>query len=527
MKKFFISALLILSNFSFSQNTFIISFKDKPSVSNYNPTDLLSQDALLRRSNNKILIDQYDIPINPNYITSLQTNGMKVLGKSKWLNAVLVETSKSKSEIINLELDLFNDIKIVSNTNSSLNKQTSKAKFKAQAIDYGQFGYFIESYGISGMHDEGFLGENVKVAIIDVGFEKMDTIAAYSHLFSQGQIKDTWNFWTDSSDVYVDHGHGTFVSGYILANTPGSYVGMAPNADVYLYLTDHITTETPQDEFKLVQALERADSLGVEIANISLSYQDFDDPTQNYVDSNKDGQTAISTIGVNIAANKGMLILSGAGNSGVRTSSPGDAFGILAVGGTFINYSYDNISNVGPSYDGRIKPDVSGITRGVVSIDFDGLPVTSSYSGTSGAAPQITGIAVLLKQKHPYATKDELRMAIMNSAHLSSSPDNSIGYGVPNAHKADSLLQEYLSVEDEEIKEPFSIFPNPSDGIIQIKYPEKLNTISIYNINGQLLDVIKSNGENIYNLTAYKGQTVILSIKTQQDKILTSKLILH
>lgn len=529
MKKNLIICLSILS-FSgeiFAQNTFLISFKDKPSISNYEPSELLTQDALYRRSKENVRLDDFDTPINPFYIQELKSNGIKIQGKSKWLNTVLVESDLSKEEITQISSNI-KHVRFIENNDSDILMKSSQSKFSNQAIDYGDFQWYADKYEVPYIHDQGYQGNNVKVAIIDVGFIEMDNLGFFADVFSQSRIKDTWNFWTDSTDVYVDHGHGTYVSGFILGNSPGSYVGLAPQADVYLYLTDKIDTETPQDEFKLVQALERADSLGVEIVNLSLAYQYFDNSMDDYSDADKDGQTAISTLGVNIAADKGMLIMSGVGNEAVRACAPSDANGILAVGGTFSDLTYDNISNIGPSYDGRQKPEVSGFTRSIKAINEQTDDVqTVNYGGTSGATPQITGLAICLKQKHPNATKDELRLAIMNSAHLASSPNDQIGYGVPNIRKADSLLQEYLNIEDFVTIDQVSVFPNPSVGFVQIKHlNERIKNIQVYNLSGRLLTKIKGNSDETYNFASFPHQTLLLSIELESGLSVHSKLVI-
>ena len=509
------------------QHTYIIYFDNKDQLSDYQVSDLLSRDGLNRREVQNISIDDYDLPVKKSNIDYLLKHGVTIKSSSRWLNACLVTTHLDVHFIKENNTHVVKVQEIKESEHRADKFQKKSDMYKQQSIDYGEYEYYATKYNIQSMHDQGYFGNGVKVAFVDVGFSSVDTSAYFDDIFVNNQVIDTWNFISDSTDVYKSSIHGSGVMSPVVVNKPGKYVGLAPEIDLYLYLTDAIDTETPIDEFYAVKAFERSDSLGVEIINVSLGYQYFDDSNDDYSYNDLDGQTAISTLGANVAANKGIIMVISAGNGGDVTA-PADAFGILSVGGTQkASLNYDGISSYGPLVDGRSKPDISAITRQIKIVYPDQAFIyENNYGGTSIAAPQITGIAACLKEKYPNASKDQIITAINESGHIHSNPTEETGSGVPNAQVADSALAYVLSDHEWEINDEIVLYPNPNSGTFSIRSKIPVKSVDLYAYTGELLrQNIDFNG-NMIELIGLEPSVFVLNIQLENNAYIFKKIII-
>lgn len=311
------------------------------------------------------------------------------------------------------------------------------------------------------MHEEGYTGAGVTMAVFDAGFPGTNTASPLAHLFTSNQIVGQRDFvrpW--NSDVFIDNQHGTNVLSLIAANEPEKLVSGAFDSDYILVITEEVATEYRIEEFNWVRGAEYADSLGVNIINSSVGYVDFDDPTMNYTVGDMDGNTAVITIGATIAAKKGILIVNSVGNYGGRGESslvaPADAEGILSIGSVNADLSRSGFSSQGPTGDGRLKPELAAFGGSPILIRSNGTP--GSSSGTSFSAPQIAALAAGLWEAKPEWTKDELIENLLRSASQYENPDNLLGYGVPNFY--DAFYGEILSVQAEENLK-WKVYPNP------------------------------------------------------------------
>jgi subtilisin family serine protease len=313
----------------------------------------------------------------------------------------------------------------------------------------------------------------------------------------------------------------------MICNDPGIFVGTAPDVDLMFALTDDLTTETPQDEFNYVAALEWADSLGADIVSASLSYKDFDPPFADYSFSQMDGKTTISTKGAVIAARKGLLIVNAAGNSGFLCA-PCDADSVLCVGGADSLRNYDLMSSYGPTFDGRVKPDVAAQTKHpYYKSVFWNIFLNPFYSGTSIAAPQISGLAACLKQAHPNATNIQLINAIRQSAHRYNNPDAGTGYGVPNGRVADSLLDVMLNVKEAStVIKNVSVYPNPANDFVNIEADEMISVAEIRSLDGKLLMSERLDAKKgIMNIQALSPGFYLMQLRSASNAISHSKLV--
>ncbi|OYX14344.1 MAG: peptidase, partial [Algoriphagus sp. 32-45-6] len=325
--------------------------------------------------------------------------------------------------------------------------------------------------GIDKMHEEGFTGKGVTVAVFDAGFPGVINASTFAHLFANNQIigqKDVVRPW--NQEVFIDNQHGTNVFSLIAANEPEKLVSGAFESDFILVITEEVATEYRIEEFNWVRGAEYADSLGVDIINSSVGYWDFDEPSMNYTIADLDGKTTVITRGASIAAGKGILVVNSVGNYGGRGTSslvaPADAEGILAIGSVTNTGEVSGFSSRGPTGDGRLKPDLVAFGQAPILVRSNGA--VGAGQGTSFSAPQITALAAGLWQARPEWTKDQLILNLIRSATQSENPDNNLGYGVPNF--MDAYYGEILSAPIEENPE-FKVYPNPlSTDILTIRF---------------------------------------------------------
>lgn len=331
-----------------------------------------------------------------------------------------------------------------------------------QEFDYGGAEVQNELINIDYLHEKGYTGEGVTIGVLDAGFAGTDTLYAFDHFRDENKLLNTYDFIADSNDVFHTHAHGTFVLSIMAAYDPGQFVGVAPDANYMIAMTDDVASETPEDEENFVRGLEWADSLEADILSASLGYYEFDRGYEDYTYDDLDGETSLAVNAADEAAGDGLLVITSAGNGG-NILTPCDGDSVLCVGGSDFEMDYDDSSSTGPTVDERIKPDIAALSINVNGYWSWGYHEFNRYSGTSYATPFISGLAACLKEAHPWASNAQLMKAIKQSGHQAQNPDTLLGHGVPNARVADSLLTKWQSSSKSSInsKPGFSAFPNP------------------------------------------------------------------
>ena len=341
--------------------------------------------------------------------------------------------------------------------------------------------------GIPDMHKAGFTGKGVTVAIFDSGFPGLDKASAFSHLFTNKQVLGQLNVvrpWI--KEVFRDNEHGTQVASLIVANQAETLVSGAHQAQVIFAITEDVATEYPVEELNWVRAAEYADSLGVDIINSSLGYLDFDEPKLTYTTAQLDGKTTYVSRGASLAAKRGILIVNSVGNYGSAGSSslvaPADAAGILAVGSVTASSTVSAFSSRGPTADGRIKPELVAFGQSPVLIRASGQ--VSAAAGTSFSSPQIAALAAGLWEAKPTWTKDELLTNLIKSGTQYATPDQNLGYGIPNFRGA--FYGALLGINDEE-EVGWTVYPNPvTDGQVYIRFGQELSfQIQLFDSSGR------------------------------------------
>jgi serine protease AprX len=428
------------------------------------PETFLTERSIERKNRHGIVIDSSDLPLSPNYINQLrQINGVQILALSKWTNQVAIRVSDFSVLQTVQQLPFVSNSRPVaarSTDNRRSNKWTDTIflapifnqlqRTNNEPTDYGMSVEQIKIHRGDFLHKHGFKGDSMSVAVLDAGFFNHDQLPVFDSMRARQQIHDVWDFVEQNNRVSEDHPHGTHCLGILGANAPGQMVGSAPHSRYQLYRTEDIRSEFPIEEFYLLAALERADSIGVDVCSISLGYNTFDDPSFDYSYADLNGQTSISARAVNMAAKKGMLPVVAVGNEGARPwrflLTPGDADEALSVGAvdSFGNRAY--FSSHGPSSDGEIKPTLMSLGESaVIPNEFTGFPQYGS--GTSFACPNLAGLAACLWQAFPELNRNQIQSALIESGSQFNQPDSLYGYGIPDMKKAFVSIQQKTAIQ--------------------------------------------------------------------------------
>ena len=468
-------------------NRYFVFFKDKTGTpySISDPSQFLSSKSIARREKQGIATTEEDLPVNPTYVAQVKATGAKTFFTSRWWNGVLVETNASTVAVIN-SLPFVTESVLVAPGSKLLGGRTSKVKHRKNSTADEPVNQFqLEQIGLDEMQLAGYRGEGISIAIFDSGFQGVNSSMPFSDLFTENRVKQMVNFVTNGSSVFVADDHGTEVLSVMAAYDAGSYTGGAYKADYFLYLTEDVSSEYRVEEYNWTFGAERADSAGVDIINSSLGYNQFDDTAMDYQTSDLDGNTAVVTRAARKAIEKGMIVVSSAGNEGSSSwklvTPPADAEGVFAIGSITSVGTLSSFSSKGPTADGRIKPDVVALGSGTSVIKPSGALGTAS--GTSLSSPLIASLAAGVWQAFPSLNVAEVYDAITSSATLADSPNNQMGFGIPNFKAVKNYIE-----SSEGSDQLISVFPNPVSGTsFSIKLKELSSTpvqVTIYDSRG-------------------------------------------
>jgi subtilisin family serine protease len=519
--------------FSQQQEDAWLFLKDKPNSVTFlaNPTAMLSQRALDRRTRQNISLDERDVPIHATYLQEIaNTVGITVLGKSKWLNAIHIQATKA---IIDDTFAKVAFIEKVVYANKNLNagaklkgkksKENHRNKFLNSNIDftYGDTENQVKMLKADFLHQVGFTGEDMQIAIIDAGFPNVNTLGAFQKIRDNNQILGGYNFADRNSNYYTRNSHGTHVLSTIAGNIENEFVGTAPNAKFYLFISEIAETETVLEETLWVEAAERADSLGVDIINTSLGYTTFDNPNHNHSYVDMDGKTAFISRGAEVGVSRGMILVNSAGNSGNDAwkymGAPADVATVFSVGAVNASRNIASFSSYGPTADGHIKPDVLAQGQGTAIINFSSGNATTS-NGTSFSSPVMAGVIACFWQAFPNKNNLEIMDLIRAASDRFSNPTAQEGYGIPDFEKAYNTV---LSVNNFDEKS-LHIYPNPVKHfftILNTQDHSKEYNVHIYDILGNKLiekSALYSNRIDVSNLK--KGVYLLKLQNENQEK---------
>lgn len=475
MKYSIFSFLFLISVSGFSQEInyykYFVRFTDKKGspYSIQKPEEYLSQRALDRRKSAGIKIDETDLPVNPQYVAAITKNGISKLNTSKWLNGVSIQLLDTSSvaeirklpfvlnvsmlayykglPVDNEKLDSLSNsldelMRMIEELRNKYSGENPNKSGDSKTNTYGNAKNQIEMLGGIKMHEMGYKGQGMVIAVLDAGFRNADKLDCFKSLFANKQVIATWDFVKNESSVYEDDTHGLMVLSCMAANDAGIMVGTAPAAQYLLLRTEDAATEFPIEEANWVSGAEYADSAGADIINSSLGYTEFDDKSMGHQFNELNGNTALSTIAADIAASKGMIVVNSAGNEGNskwrHIGAPADADSILSVGAVDGEGTRASFSSQGPTFDKRIKPTISA--QGEQCFVASAYGGYTRADGTSFSSPITAGMVACLWQANRNKTNFEIMNAIIKSGHLSESPDTMLGYGIPDYTIASYLL---------------------------------------------------------------------------------------
>ncbi len=531
---------------------YFIQFTDKNNspYSISHPEEFLTQRALERRSRQGIPIAENDIPVNPQYLEGVAEKGAVLLNATRWLNGVTIYTDSVEILDSILALPYVADVLKLADKNpghsekkffrsetyGKLNQQETTTVRSANELDYGASRHQIDQINGIPLHDMGYQGQGMVIAVLDGGFEGVQEHPVFDSLWADGRILGTKDFvYPHDQNVFTESGHGKSVLSTMGAYWPGHMIGTAPLASYWLLRSEEIYAENIIEEYNWVSAAEFADSVGADLINSSLSYRDFDLPEWDHSYEDLDGNTAIATIGADIAVSKGILVCNSAGNSASSdfpwNASPADADSVMSIGAVDTDGNWATFSSIGPTVDGRIKPAVVAMGLGTtVARDTSWV---GTGSGTSFSSPIITGMSACLWQANRNMKVKEIQAAIKASASIAETPNDTIGWGIPDYMEAHTIM---TSIEHQADMETLNVrtWPNPfnEELYIQVDTEKKKEfSVELYDVQGKLLyhEVISAgNGQDVAlfknKLSEIKNGFYLLRISSG-TKSVTQKII--
>ena len=410
----------------------------------------LSERAIARRAKvSSQIITAEDLPITASYLTTLEQNGIVIRNRSRWFNAVTAELSETQREMVqrlpfvrSVEPVVTFKRKELPAVSSPLPKNSIVAAADPDSQLYGRSLAHMKMINAIAVHKIGIKGRGVLVGMLDTGFrwkihealKNMNVIAEYDFI-----QKDN-NTANENGDSGSQDAHGTGTMSLVGAYKEGQLVSPAYNASFILGKTEYVPSETNAEEANWAEAAEWMEGQGVDIISSSLGYKDFDAGQKSYVYADMNGRTTMVSNAAALAARKGVVVVNAMGNEGSgenppSITAPADADSILSVGALNGNGVLASFSSNGPTFDGRIKPDVSAHGVGTYWA-FPGVSAYGTQQGTSLATPLVAGAAAMVLSAHPELTPIQVRDALRNTAANADKPNNAIGWGLINAYQA-------------------------------------------------------------------------------------------
>jgi serine protease AprX len=488
--------------------TYILYFKDKGEIKTgtLNPSNYLTYKAIERRLKQKISLNQSDIPVSDQYIKAISKTGANILTRSRWFNTVVIDASVDMIKEISV-LPFVSEIQPLVKNGKNMSSSTV-SDFKNETIsswmpeitknttsdlyDYGIAFNQINQFKGQYLHNLGYSGQGMLIAVIDAGFNSVDKMTCFDSLRANNQIKGTRDFAQPGNNVYGTSmaSHGTSVLSCMGANSSGQMIGSAPKADFWLLRSEVVASESIIEEYYWVSAAEFADSIGADLINSSLGYTTFDNKATNHTYTDMDGNTTVVTKGADKASEKGILVVNSAGNSGGAgwwyIGAPADGDSVLTIGSVTSAGVRSDFSSVGPTSDGRIKPTVAaqGTNTAIYYLNNQNVPTLGTGNGTSFSSPVMCGITACLWQAFPDLNNMQIIELIKASASQANQPDSLLGWGIPDFLAATSTL----SIKTKDYK--LEAFPNPVAGKLTLVFPVSIQgkfNIEIVNLQGRVV----------------------------------------
>lgn len=503
-----LSVLGILTSFNAQTKYWVkLSNKNGTPYTISNPSAFLTPAAVQRRITYNVPVHFTDLPVTPSYVSQIDAvPSVTVLYVSKWLNGVVVSITNTTA------ITTINSFSFVTTTGvvnkykldmpvveepPFIPRQEMRASSSA-TFNYGGSFWQTKQLNLDCIHSQGFRGQGMVIAVLDAGFLNVDVNPVFDSLFNRGGVLGTRDFVSGGNNVYDDDAHGTMVLSCMAAIKPNTIMGSAPRADYWLLRTEDAPTEKLVEEYNWIRGAEFADSVGANVLTTSLGYTVFDNSAQNHIFADLDGKTAPMSIAANLAARKGLLVLNSAGNgngsSWPKIGIPADADSICTVGAIDSLNIVTGFSSIGPTADGRIKPDL--VARGGKAWVSSGAAGNCfQANGTSFSCPILAGAMTCFWQAHPYLNAYKVIDTLRKTASNFASPNNSIGWGRPNMC-AVPITTVFKNNMINEFGFNFTVAPNPFNSLITIRLEQSTPSaisIQLYDVVGKLLKSSKEN----------------------------------
>jgi len=503
------------------------------------------------------IVSEKDIPVFESYISSVVGTGTRLRHRSKWLNAISIIATREQLE----NISKFNFVSKIDpvlvhkrpvekyEENKQMNQKTILNHFNGDddkdSSFYGVSKEQIEQINCHLAHEAGYRGQDVLVLVLDTGYFKDHESIQKERIVAEWDfINNDGNTQNEEGDTLFQHHHGTYTLSAMGGFKRWKLIGPAYQAKFLLAKTEMLEKEIQQEEDNFVAALEWGESHGADVASSSLTYLDW----YSYCDM--DGNTAITTRAVDIAVSLGIVCVTGAGNWGNKPkpddpcfdpltyyiSAPADADSVIAVGAVHGTGQIAHFSSKGPTYDGRIKPEVCARGVSTACASASASDAYAFLNGTSLSTPLVSGAAAVVLSAHPNWSPMEVREALMKTASQADFPDNTYGYGIINVWDAihyPPLSEKYGPPLPSELFLAQN-YPNPFNNITTIHYvlPKASDvSLTVFNLMGEKVDMIlqkrMETGQHFihWNGSRFTSGIYLISLKAG-DITQTRKMIL-
>ena len=501
MRYIWITGILLWSSLLSAQqiadSTYWVYFKDKAEngFSIEQPGAFLSERSLQRRAWQGLPVDERDLPVTASYLEEVRALGAEIKHVSRWLNGIAFIQADSSLYLQVLGLPFTDTVTWKPESHKQFYPPRSSAqRFDPPLVTTPDFSYGpsedqVAMLGTDHLHDLGYTGKGVWVAVLDAGFSNVDSLPSFEELISEGRLLGTRNFVNPIPVMRESSSHGMNVLSSMAGIWEGNLVGTAPHASYFLCMTEDPVRETRIEEIAWIEAAEYMDSLGFDVVNTSLGYSDFDGNSYDYTYQDMDGKTTFISRAASLAASRGIIACNSAGNEvndpWFYITAPADAEGILTVGAVNSSGEIAGFSSRGPSFDARIKPDVSaqGVNCVLQSVG-GGLALGS---GTSFSSPILAGSVASLWQAYPEMSAGELIHWVRQNGDRKLNPDVTYGFGIPDVAKA---YWNITRVPAGIMPGRLELYPNPTREWIRIRLPGEeagMHELHLFDMSGRMV----------------------------------------
>ena len=529
MKLLHTALLLLFSISAFAQNDqqqykFRVYLKDKGKTefSASNPEKFLTKQAIERKNRQQVTIDETDFPISANYFNLITNAGGKPVSHSKWFKTIVVQLKDSAQINDIVKLSFVDSAKYIwrgmeRNFSNPVRPRLGLLDCLEERGLENHFGLTEEQFALhnaQSMSLSGFTGKGINVAVIDAGFTNADVIPQFGKINIVG-----FKSFVPEGDIFASSDHGTKVFSTMAVNIPNVMIGSAPAAMYHLLRSEDMRSEFPVEEDYWVRAIEYADSIGIDLVNTSLGYTAFDDKSLNYKYEDLDGKTSFMSLAADKAYEKGMILVTSAGNEGnkpwQKISAPADAKNALTVGAIGTDSVIASFSSKGFTADNRLKPDIVSVGRGTITIGYNGL--FDFTNGTSLSSPFVAGLVASLWSINPEMNRSEVLDIVKRSSDRYNRPDSVYGYGIPDFGKAMKEVLGKLKVNEKSVTEKYFSITSPARDNYLITLTEPDFSLDAYEIS--LLD----ESGNLISKHEFEKNTLSISVTSETRK--TNKFV--